>query len=934
MIRNKAELIKNIQGSIEKENDDGNHEYKLTLIDANEERIERIASQMRYRIEEGKGEAFYTLGVTDDGGIIGLDQKEYEKSYKVLQKAAKMNQYSMKLISSKLINNEKSLYEFLIRETNDNKYIDLRVACAGNVDSGKCLAKNTLVRMINGELIKVQDIKIGDYLMGDDSKSRKVLNTTKGLGMLYKINNNMIVNKNHILCLKATNRNFIFFGSKKYLVSIFLKKNNIPKIFILNPPSIEIEDYDLGLNEAKELLRNLEKDPECIHENDIIEISVEDYINLDKYTQSALKLYRVPVDYEYKITDFDPYIFGIWLGNGRNDNNNKELICNSKKLTKHLRYFLSLKLISMDETTPGRFILKSSQNLDFLVKDFIANCYKYNNKITRLEVLAGIIDSYYLFDNNSSSYTLLIPKLYNRLIDDIIEISNSVGIKTTVKNVTQYDENKSYNCTKIILYGKEISNIIPLVTESKIENKSDNSDYAIKNIESIGIDEYYGFELDGNQRYLHDDFTVSHNSSLLGVLLTNNNDDGRGSARLNVFNYQHEIKSGRTSSISQHILGFDSKGDTINYGDSFGRKKSWGDIVRDSTKIVTFYDLCGHEKYLKTTILGLTSQFPDLVFILVGANMGLSKMTREHIFLCLSLHIPFVIIITKIDICKDRGNVLKDTIRDIKGLLKAPGINKIPFDIKNTDDNLSAVKNINSNTIIPFFYISNVTGEGLVFLKSFLNLYKKKAPSSINENKVELHIDQTFQVTGVGLVVGGQLVNGKIKIGDKLMIGPNNNSYNTITVKSIHVKRVNVDEADSGCYVCLAIKRPEELVIRRGQVILSIHDKPIQTHEFWADITVLKSHSTTIKIGYQPVIHALSIRQSARITEIKNKQCAVKGKTESNNILRTGDKAAVKFSFSYKPEFLKKDTRIILAEGRIKIIGKITEFTEEILPIK
>jgi len=117
-------------------------------------------------------------------------------------------------------------------------------------------------------------------------------------------------------------------------------------------------------------------------------------------------------------------------------------------------------------------------------------------------------------------------------------------------------------------------------------------------------------------------------STLLGVLLTGKHDDGRGSARLNVFNFQHEVKTGRTSSVAQHILGFDENGNTITIDDDSGHKKSWPEIVSISKKIVTFFDLCGHEKYLKTTITGLTANSPDLTCVLIGGNMNLSKMTK------------------------------------------------------------------------------------------------------------------------------------------------------------------------------------------------------------------------------------------------------------------------------------------------------------------
>ena len=49
-------------------------------------------------------------------------------------------------------------------------------------------------------------------------------------------------------------------------------------------------------------------------------------------------------------------------------------------------------------------------------------------------------------------------------------------------------------------------------------------------------------------------------STLLGVLTQGELDNGRGCARLNLFRHLHEIQSGRTSSVSYDVLGFDSNG--------------------------------------------------------------------------------------------------------------------------------------------------------------------------------------------------------------------------------------------------------------------------------------------------------------------------------------------------------------------------------------
>jgi GTPase len=81
-------------------------------------------------------------------------------------------------------------------------------------------------------------------------------------------------------------------------------------------------------------------------------------------------------------------------------------------------------------------------------------------------------------------------------------------------------------------------------------------------------------------------------------------------------------------------MGF-SKDDSPFYPSRFNIKKNqyWAEVIKKSAKIVNFLDLCGHEKYLKTTIYGMMSYSPDYGMIIVGSNSGLVGMSREHIML-------------------------------------------------------------------------------------------------------------------------------------------------------------------------------------------------------------------------------------------------------------------------------------------------------------
>lgn len=407
-------------------------------------------------------------------------------------------------------------------------------------------------------------------------------------------------------------------------------------------------------------------------------------------------------------------------------------------------------------------------------------------------------------------------------------------------------------------------------------------------------------------------------STLLGVLLLGRADDGRGSARQAVFNFPHEQSTGRTSSVAQHILGFDEKGSVTNYHHLNKHGLNWEEIVTNSKKVVTFFDLCGHEKYLKTTILGFTSQFPDLALILIGSNMGISKMTKEHIFLCLALNIPFVIVFTKTDICRDRGDILAQTVRDAKQLLRHPPVNKIPIDIRTSND-MSLLSAANS---VPCFYVSSVTEEGLDLLRTFLFQYNHKSARFNNDNRVEYHISQIFHVMGVGLVLGGQLVRGTISVGEKLLLGPGNGQYHPVTVRGLHCKRRIIDTAQPGQYITIAIKNPDDVHIRRGQVLIAPQDKPVMVSQFRAEIVVMKSNATTIKVGYEPVVHTCSVRQTAKIVTINDS-------VEPTTVLRTGDRAVVNFRFAYRPEYIQPGYKILLAEGRIKIIGRIIAVTND-----
>ena len=88
-----------------------------------------------------------------------------------------------------------------------------------------------------------------------------------------------------------------------------------------------------------------------------------------------------------------------------------------------------------------------------------------------------------------------------------------------------------------------------------------------------------------------------------------------------------------------------------------------------------------------------------------------------------------------------------------------------------------------------------------------------------------------------------------------------------------------------------------------------------------AEVNIIKTHSTSIKVGYEPVIHTRNIRQTCKIVKIEGKKCA--RKINNDQVLRTGDSAIIKFKFKFRPEYIKEGYNLLFCEGRVKAVGKI-----------
>ncbi|CAN9202956.1 unnamed protein product [Alternaria alternata] len=404
-------------------------------------------------------------------------------------------------------------------------------------------------------------------------------------------------------------------------------------------------------------------------------------------------------------------------------------------------------------------------------------------------------------------------------------------------------------------------------------------------------------------------------STMLGVLVKGGLDDGRGKARVNLFRHKHEIESGRTSSVGMEIMGFDSKSEVV-VSNVAGRKLTWEEIGRRSAKVISFTDLAGHERYLRTTVFGLLSSEPNYCLLMIAANNGLVGMSKEHLGIALALNVPVMVVITKIDICPPQ--ILEQTITQLTKILKSPGARKIPIFIKNREECINTATQFVSSRICPIFQVSNVTGHNLDLVRMFLNAlphhgnYDSSAP-------LEFHVNDTFSVPFVGTVVSGVVKSGVIHSGDTVLIGPDSlGQFQTTKVRSIERKRIQVPGCSAGQSGSLALRNVRRKDVRKGMVVLHKADKPDPTtgilpnpkvyREFVAEVLIL-SHATTIKTKYQAMLHVGPVSQTCAIIDI------------DRQYIRTGDRAQVAFRFVQRPEYLTVGDRILFREGRTKGLG-------------
>jgi replicative DNA helicase len=371
------------------------------------------------------------------------------------------------------------------------------IVISGDTGVGKCHAKGTKVLMYNGTLKKVEDIKIGDKLMGPDSTPRTVLKLARGREKMWKVEpkkgaENFVVNRNHLLHLKK--------NTKKYP-----------------------------------------------HYPDTIDITIDNWIKLASKRKHVYYLeHPKSIKFKEKKVSLEPYFLGLWLGDGTSSGPcvtsadfeiekylrdyanrlNLQLVTKNQPNNKSKYYCLTRekKFEGVNKTHKGKYIYKTGKKgygsalslLSLLKKEnlienkHIPQNYKINSEKNRLELLAGLIDS----DGNKEKVGYSFSNKNKQLCEDVIFLARSLGFfASTLKERTTTCLGRNFQSYRVYISG-DVKRI-PLKVKRKIVKKEVTDINWLTTrfrIWEWPVGDYYGFSLDKDQLYILENFIINHNT--------------------------------------------------------------------------------------------------------------------------------------------------------------------------------------------------------------------------------------------------------------------------------------------------------------------------------------------------------------------------------------------------------------------------------------
>jgi DNA topoisomerase-2 len=265
------------------------------------------------------------------------------------------------------------------------------------------------------------------------------------------------------------------------------------------------------------------------------DIDLQDYIKLNETTKRRLAGVRgACVQWQAQEVSLDPYILGLWLGDGMQ--HGYEYTCHGAKdpeLIQAFEEWCSANDATFKYVRP--YVYHISSDSEFRKKNchplkkhlraygldkekFIPREYMINSRDVRLKVLAGIIDTDGHVSRDGTRVSVTQGMNHTRLANDIVYLARSLGFCCQIRKMktswTHNGEKKRGEAFHMNISGaglEEIPTRLPRKRcASPVQRKTAMTTGYIT-VKEIEEGEYVGIHIDGNERFLINDFTVTHN---------------------------------------------------------------------------------------------------------------------------------------------------------------------------------------------------------------------------------------------------------------------------------------------------------------------------------------------------------------------------------------------------------------------------------------
>ncbi|MFO1329129.1 MAG: selenocysteine-specific translation elongation factor [Rubrivivax sp.] len=208
--------------------------------------------------------------------------------------------------------------------------------------------------------------------------------------------------------------------------------------------------------------------------------------------------------------------------------------------------------------------------------------------------------------------------------------------------------------------------------------------------------------------------------------------------------------------------------------------------------VLGFVDVPGHEKLVRNMLAGATGI--DHVMLVVAADDGPMPQTREHLAILDLLGLDRgVVALTKCDLVTPER--LAEARAELAALLAGSRLREAPV-----------------------IAVSSLTGQGLDELRAHLQSARGDRPRTRADGQFRLSVDRSFTLGGVGTVVTGTAVAGRVAVGERLRISP---SGREVRVRGLHAHNRAATQGEAGQRLALNVVGVEKAEVRRGDWIVA-----------------------------------------------------------------------------------------------------------------